>query len=169
MRSEVKGNTISLSYTAGTIEYVCTPATSTETLTFEQPLSSARVVSHIVAGSTASVTVVPSGSITHTQTGSIVSWDTGRTGTFARFVSFNVDTAQFGQGDTINPAAHTAVNFAQPALGSPVYGQYEELLAPDGQKTMYFNYDNIDLSYRQYGTGSATPGQRQLRLYQASL
>ncbi len=144
----------------------CTVGPTTVTMTLEQPLSQARVVSNIVTGSTGTVNISPSIGGSHTQTGSIVSWDSGRTGTFARFISFNLDTAQFGQGSSLNASTHTPVAFALPTLGGTVYGYYEEYLYSNGDKKIEFQYDNIDVQYTRYANPSSNAGNgRQFRFY----
>jgi hypothetical protein len=150
-----------------TAAYECNAGPTTMTFALEQPLSQARVVNNIVTGSTGTVALQPDSSVgSYTQTGSIVSWDSGRTGTFARFISFNLDTAQFGQGNSLNPSTHTPVAFALPALGSSIYGNYEEYLDSFGNKTIYFTYDNINVYYRRYADPAANAGNaRQFRMY----
>jgi hypothetical protein len=143
----------------------CTVGPTTATMTLEQPLSQARVVSNIVTGSTGTVDISPSISGQYTQTGSIVSWDSGISATFARFISFNLDTAQFGQGNTLDPSTHTPVAFALPTPGSNVNSYYEEYLNTNGDKTIYFTYDNIDVRYRRYAN-PATGFGRQFRFYE---
>ena len=156
-------------YSSSTTEdYDCSAGPTTATLTLQQPLSQARVVSNIVTGSTGTVALSPNGVSVgeYTQTGSIVSWDSGRTGTFARFISFNLDTAQFGQGNSLDASTHTPVAFALPSPGSSIYGYYEEYLNSSGDKTIYFEYDNLSVRYRRYADPSANSGNgRQFRFY----
>lgn len=136
----------------------CTVGPTTATMTLEQPLSQARVVSNIVTGSTGTVALSVNNNGSYTQTGSIVSWDSGRTGTFAQFISFNLDTAQFGQGNSLNPSTHTPVAFALPLPGAVVDGYYEEYLYSNGDKEIEFQYDNIDVRYTRYANPSSNAG-----------
>ena len=151
---------------SATAEYGCSAGPTTATFTLQQPLSQARVVSNIVTGSTGTVALSPSSVSVgdYTQTGSIVSWDSGRTGTFARFISFNLDTAQFGQGNSLDASTHTPVAFALPTPGGSIYGYYEEYLDSTGNKSIYFIYDNINVSYSRYADPAANSGNgRQFR------
>ncbi len=153
---------------SSTASYDCSAGPTTTTLTLQQPLSQARVVSNIVTGSTGTVQLTPSGiSVSnYTQTGSIVSWDSGRTGTFARFISFNLDTAQFGQGNLLNPSTHTPVAFALPALDGSIYGFYDEWLQSNGNKSIDFIYDNISVQYLRFADPAANSGHgRRLTMY----
>ncbi len=129
--------------------YKCEPGPSSTAFQIEQPLTNARVVSTIVNGSTGTVSLSPSGGTTadYTQTASIVSWDTGSTGTFARFASFNLDTAQLGQGTSLNASGHTPVAYTLPSSSSLARTQYTEYLNPNGNKQISFEYDNIKLCY----------------------
>jgi hypothetical protein len=141
--------------------YKCEPGPATTSFTIEQPLTSSRIVSSIVANSSSTVSLVPSSvaSGNYTQTGSVVSWDSGRTGTFARFISFNLDTAELAQGSSLNPTLHSPVLYALPISGSAVTANYVEYLNPNGNKEVTFKYDNIDLRY----TRIATNNTRQFR------
>jgi hypothetical protein len=146
--------------------YDCSVGPSTNTLSLQQPISQTRVVSNIVNGSTGAVQISPSGITEHTQTGSIVSWNSGRAGTFSRYISFNLDTAQFGQGNSLSPATHTPIAFTLPTIGSAFTGFYEEFLDSNGDKTIYFTHDNIDLRYRRYADPAANADfSRQFRMY----
>lgn len=131
--------------------YKCDPGPSTADFKIEQLLTSTRIVNTIVTGSTSAPTLTPVGSTTadYTQTGSIVSWDTGATGTFARFASFNLDTAQLGEGPSLSASSHTPVAYNLPSSGSSVRAQYVELLNPSGTKQISFEYDNIKFCYAQ--------------------
>ena len=149
------------------VVYDCTTGPSTLSLTLEQPLSQARVVSNIVTGSTGTAELTPFGITVgnYTQTGSIVSWDSGRTGTFARFISFNLDTAQFGQGNSLAANTHTPVAFALPALGGTIVGFYEELAKPNGDKTIYFRHDNAYVNYTRYADPATQGTGRRFTFY----
>jgi hypothetical protein len=151
-----------------TLSYNCSTGITTATLVLQQPLGQARVVSNIVAGSTGTVAISPgSSSVPYTQTASIVSWDSrSTTATFARFISFNLDTAQFGQGTLLNPKMHTPIPFSLPALGSAISGFYEESLSSTGDKTVFFEHDNIEVLYRRYANPAANIGiGREFRFY----
>lgn len=141
--------------------YKCEPGPATTSFTIEQPLTSSRIVSNIVANSSSTVSLVPSSvaSDNYTQTGSIVSWDSGRTGTFARFISFNLETAELAQGSSLNPTSHSPVPYALPISGSVVTANYVEYLNPNGNKEVTFKYDNIDVRY----TRIAANNTRQFR------
>jgi hypothetical protein len=144
----------------------CSIGPTTATMTLEQPLSQARVVSNIVTGSTGTVDISASVSGGYTQTGSIVSWDSGVSATFARFISFNLATAQFGQGSSLDPSTHTPVAFALPTPGSNVRSYYEEYLDTNGNKTIYFTHGNIEVRYRRYADPASNSGNgRQFRFY----
>lgn len=148
------------------VRYDCETGPSTTTFSLEQPISPSRVITNLVMGSVGSMQVSPSGIVDHTQTGSIVSWDSGNTATFARFLSFNLETAQFGQGNSLNASSHTPIAFALPPLGNTVSGYYEEFLDTNSDKTIYFTYDNIDIRYRRYADPAANGGiGRQFRMY----
>jgi predicted small lipoprotein YifL len=150
-----------------TFSYNCSAGITTATLVFQQPLSQARVVNSIVTGSTGTVDIRPGGSSpSYTLTASIVSWDSGATtATFARFISFNLDTAQFGQGASLNPSTHTPIPFGLPALGSAINGFYEETLSTTGDMTVFFEYDNIEVQYRRYGNSRVDGIDRTFRFY----
>jgi hypothetical protein len=151
-----------------TRSYNCSTGITTATLVLEQPLGQARVVSSIVTGSTGTVAIRPgSSSIAYTQTASIASWDSGATtATFARFISFNLDTAQFGQGALLNPSTHTPIPFSLPALGSAISGFYEESLSAFDGKTINLEHDNIEVQYRRYANPAANNGVgREFRFY----
>ncbi len=144
---------------SGSFRDKCSVGPTTETMTLQQPLSQARVVSSIVTGSTGTVQLSSSISGAYTQTGSIVSWDSGVTGgAYARFISFNLATAQFGQGTLIDSSTHTPVAFSLPAPGSTVSGYYEEYLSSSGDKTIYFRHGNIDVRYRRYADPDSNGG-----------
>ena len=150
---------------AGSLDFdLCNVGPTTATMTLQQPLSQARVVSNIVTGSTGTLVLSPSVA-SFTQTGSIVSWDSGRTGTYAKFISFNLDTAQFGQGTSLDPSTHTPVAFALPAPSSTVYGYYNEYLDRNGDKTIRFTHDNIRVEYTRYASPASG---REFRFYGTS-
>lgn len=154
------------------LRYDCKLSAGADIIPLEQPLSAARVISNIVADSTGTAivsTTINTGS--YTVTGSIVSWDTGRSGTYGRYASFNLDTVQFGQGNALNASNHTPISLAIPAssrqdLSTGDYG--EDLSNASGTKSVTFSTDNIAVRYELFGSNSSTPNRRRFRMFSAA-
>lgn len=154
------------------LRYDCKLSAGADFIPLEQPLSAARVISNIVTGSTGTAivsTTINTGS--YTVTGSIVSWDTGRSGTYGRFASFNLDTAQFGQGNGLNASNHTPISLAIPASRTQDFstGDYgEDLSNASGTKSVTFSTENIAVRYQLFGSNSPMPNRRQFRMFSAA-
>jgi hypothetical protein len=166
---KIPGDSITIrSYGSGSVaafgarsgrSYNCTGIINNDTITLEQALSSERVASTIVSGSTGTI-ALSLADPAYTQVGDVVSWDSKGTtaSAFSKYISFDLTTARLGQGNSLDPNTHTLVNFALPAQGNGRFGYFAESWTSDGGRQAALLDSNLNVLYQRYSNPALYSG-----------